>query len=93
VPETLLLTTPGALVTGYSLASLLLDFRNKHLGLTLVDQTGHARQVSYEGPDALTLMKALNKANLSTQSLHRRILERLALDGLLPPGTVSGAPD
>lgn len=43
-------------------------------------------------PIATTLMLALNKANLSTKSLHRRILERLVADGHIA-GTISGTPD
>jgi hypothetical protein len=38
-------------------------------------------------------MIALNKVNLSTKSLHRRIIEQLQADGLLGTGTISGAPD
>lgn len=41
---------------------------------------------------ASDLMRALNKADLSTNSLHKRILDRLVADGVLD-GTVSGAPD
>ena len=37
-------------------------------------------------------MKALNKADLSVKSLHRRVLERLIADSFLP-GLVSGSPE
>jgi hypothetical protein len=46
----------------------------------------------YEGAAALALINQLNTANLSTQSLERRILLRLIADGVVS-GTISGAPD
>lgn len=46
----------------------------------------------YEGLDATNALRALNIANLSVKSLHRRLMERLQADGKLPAGTVSGAP-
>lgn len=49
--------------------------------------------VSYEGSTARTLMNQLNTVNLSTQSLHQRIMSRLLADGKLPAGTVTGSPD
>jgi hypothetical protein len=47
---------------------------------------------TYEGQVATDMIKALNKANLTTKSMHKRILEKLSTDGVLP-GTVTGAPD
>jgi|RhiMethySRZTD1v2_1073278.scaffolds.fasta_scaffold576679_2 hypothetical protein len=46
----------------------------------------------YEGATALNLIIALNKANLTTNSLEKRILNQLITDGFLS-GTVSGSPD
>lgn len=46
----------------------------------------------YTGSQAITLIKTLNTANLTTKSMHKRILEKLSADGLLV-GTVSGTPD
>jgi hypothetical protein len=48
--------------------------------------------IGYEGTEATNLMVALNKANLSTKSLHRRIMEKAIADGKLS-GTISGVPD
>lgn len=48
---------------------------------------------TYNGDVATTLMTQLNKINLSTQSLHQRVMTRLAADGKIPAGTASGAPD
>jgi hypothetical protein len=58
----------------------------------LLGSDGVAFAVTYSGATALTLMTALNVANLSVKSLHQRVLEKLALDGFLPAGTVSGVP-
>lgn len=54
--------------------------------------TNIRRKFCYEGQTAINLMKALNKANLSTKSLHRRVIEKLINDGKLD-GTISGDPD
>ena len=45
------------------------------------------------GENATALMRALNKANLSTKSLNRRVIEKGLVDGKWAPGTISGAPD
>ena len=54
--------------------------------------SGEYTSVGWSGTDATTLMKALNKANLSTKSLHKRIMEKAVADGKLS-GTISGTPD
>ena len=46
----------------------------------------------YEGVVAAQLIQLLNTANLTTQSLERRVLARLIADGVLA-GTISGSPD
>lgn len=53
---------------------------------------GEYTSVGWDGTDATTLMVALNKANLSTKSLHKRIMEKAVADGKLS-GTISGVPD
>ncbi len=50
------------------------------------------REFRYEGSIAMTLLLALNTANLTIKSLERRVLERLIADGLLA-GAVTGLPD
>lgn len=44
-------------------------------------------------PSGQDLIAALNTANLSSNSLVRRVLARLQLDGYIPAGTISGTPD
>jgi hypothetical protein len=53
---------------------------------------GVSRNFSYRGEEAVTMMTALNKANLSIKSLQRRIIERLISDGKLD-GIIDGTPD
>lgn len=49
-------------------------------------------QRTYDGSDASTIINALNTANLTNNSLRKRILNRLIADGVLPAVTVQGAP-
>lgn len=76
----------------YRVRDLRLYWDDKRIVIGLVGQNGERRTEGYKGATAVTLMRALNKADLSVDSLHKRILERLAADGKLA-GTVSGAPD
>lgn len=46
----------------------------------------------YQGEQARNMMIILNKANLTNNSLHKRILNQLINDGYLT-GTISGTPD
>jgi hypothetical protein len=55
--------------------------------------TGIEATALYEGSEASTLISQLNTANLSTKSLQKRILEKMAADGFLSAGAVSGTPD
>ena len=70
-----------------------LDLRNGgNISIGLLGSEGVLFQANYSGATALSLMTTLNTPNLSVKSLHQRILEKLATDGLLPSGTVSGTP-
>lgn len=57
--------------------------------------TGYGGQMATqaERDEAIKMMKSLNTANLSTKSMHKRILEKLSADGKIPPGTTTGTPD
>ena len=47
----------------------------------------------YQGSEASALINALNTANLSTNSLRKRILTKLAADGVIPSGeSIRGTP-
>lgn len=93
--ETIDLTTPYVVdprqATTLSVDFVLFDWKGKRIEIHVGDGVIQKR-VEYTGEIALTLMVALNKANLSTKSLHKRIIERLVTDGYLA-GTISGSPD
>ncbi len=55
------------------------------------DETFKSVELS-SGEQARTDMRALNKANLTTSSMHKRIMQKLIADGHLE-GTISGTPD
>lgn len=90
--ETLTLTVPEA-NAAYEIVSLSLHWNQSLIRCTVKDGGGKNVTHLYEGPAALTLMRQLNTANLSTASLHKRLLDRLVADGRLPGGTVTGSPD
>lgn len=60
--------------------------------IQLKDNLGGYFSYSYYGQQAQDYIKFINTANFTTKSLHKRILERLSTDGVLP-GTVTGTPD
>lgn len=62
------------------------------VAISLKDNNGLGLFHRYEGDPAVTMIKQLNTANLSTKSMHKRILEKLSNDGIIP-GTVTGVPD
>ncbi len=91
---------PGA--TEFEVCRLVLDWKQAssvnpdpgRIEVTLVEVGTSSRELSfvYTGTVARDLMKALNKADLSVKSLHRRIIERLQADGKLGPGSIVGSP-
>jgi hypothetical protein len=62
------------------------------VGIELKDNNNERFSHSYYGTEAVNMIKFLNTANLTTKSLHKRVLEKLSTDGVLP-GTVTGTPD
>lgn len=91
--EQLNLTTPITYpaTTFYRISALHLDWDGQRITVVLRGSDGSITSHMYTSDQAVTLMRALNTANLSTKSLHRRILERLHQDNVLT-GTVSGMP-
>jgi hypothetical protein len=89
---------PGA--TTFRIALLVFDWEHSvikvHLrewsGVTFVPG-GKIVTATYEGAIARNLMVGLNKANLTTNTLHQRVLDRLLTDGKIPAGTCEGTPD
>jgi hypothetical protein len=72
----------------------------KEITIVVVGDDGVALSAAYPTPpphgsgqpSGATLLNALNTANLSTNSLVKRIFNRLVADGYIS-GTVSGTPD
>ncbi len=62
------------------------------VSIKLKDDAGNYSSYQYTGKSATQMIQQLNTANLTNKSMQRRILEKLAADGLLP-GTVQGTPD
>jgi len=96
------LTTPitsGTTISDYQVRFLNLHWDgDRYVEVGWKDNTGKLYNHTYRNTAttptlATDLLIALNKANLSIKSLHRRILERLAADGLLATGTITGSPD
>ncbi len=89
------LTTPIASRGGtayWQVDNLRLYWGEARIVIGLVGENGERNTVGYEGAEATALMVALNKADLSVKSLHRRLMEQAVADGKLA-GTISGAPD
>ena len=95
--EKLSLTSPITLAapttSDYSVRSIYLGRDEQVIRVAVRDNNHVVTTHVYEGAEATTLMTALNTANLSIISLQKRILNRLAADGKLPAGTVTGTPD
>lgn len=90
--EKLTLTNPLS-VTDYTFNGVEFNWKDKFILVRLEDTTGKELRITYTGTEATTLMNALNKANLSTTSLVKRIFNQLTSDNKLTAGTVTGTPD
>jgi phosphopentomutase len=90
--ERLTLTSPVA-ITDYTILSVILDWRHSSIKISVQSNSGEVLAHAYFGNTAETLIRQLNTTDFSVMSLHKRVLERLALDGILPAGTVTGTPD
>jgi len=93
---------PEEVISSYRVVRLLLDWKaipapgeSPEHGLvvvTLESNLGTLLSHEYHGTDATDLMKWMNTANFSTTSMHKRILQKLSSEGVIP-GTVTGTPD
>lgn len=92
MPEIVTLTVALPQLTTYKVNELHLNWGAASIQIGLIGTNGEAKHHNYSGTTATVFMTALNKANLSTTSLHKRILERLVTDGVIA-GTISGSPD
>ena len=81
----------ATMVSQYEVGFLHLNWSGRVIEIQLISPGGSTLRFVYVEAEAETLMVALNKANLSTKSLHRRIMEKLIADGKIA-GTISGIP-
>jgi hypothetical protein len=99
--ERITLTTPIARpsVADYSLQSLLLDGgdpatdADDRISIRLRPNIPEAEPIlhSYVGTEANTLIRQLNTADLRANSLQRRVMNKLILDGIIA-GSITGTP-
>lgn len=78
-------------VTSYKVAQLNIGTEPPCIDVTVRDNTGGTKTVTYNGDMATTMLGQLNRGNFSVTSLQRAIINRLVADGHLPAGTVSGS--
>lgn len=71
---------------------LILNWAGEKITVTVRETGRESRSIVVEGVDAVTAMRQLNTADLSANSLHRRVLTFLINRGELD-GTISGTPD
>jgi len=83
---------PETVSSSYKVTSLILNFGTAYVHIELVDNLGVLLMHDYTGQVALDMMKWMNTANFSVNSMHKRILQKLTNDGVLV-GTVTGTPD
>lgn len=83
-----------SLSRGYSSAGglIILDTSRSCVSVELIGLNGLRKFHTWSGAAADADIVALNKVNLTTNSLHRRILTKLITDGIIS-GTISGTPD
>lgn len=93
MPEALNLTTPITVTrSGYTLLRLVLDWEASRIEAVVRGSDGVEVQGEWRGPAAVTMMTALNTADLRTNSLVKRVFTQLVAAGTLPAGTVTGTP-
>ena len=87
------IATPAPTMSDIRVSMIHLDEDAEQATFRVRSSSGLQREYTYQGAEAVTMIRALNKANLSVKSLNRRILERLIADHPELSGTISGAPD
>lgn len=93
--ETITLSSPEVVQitnTGYKPVLITLNKKASTIIVMFEGSNGEQREWIMSGDVAMTRIKALNTANLSTKSLERRIMETAIADGVFA-GTISGTPD
>lgn len=88
------LTTPLTVTTSsYEIAGIeLRRLPRWTLRIVYMDDRGQEHYDVHQDEEAEALIIALNKADLSTNSLERRALQHLISEGKIPAATISGTP-
>lgn len=91
----LTLTNPETAPANTSLRVVFvgLDYENGIIRARIRFDSGVARSYEERDTDTQQAIRQLNTVNLSTKSLEQRLIERWIAKGILPAGTLSGAPD
>lgn len=98
MPEMLTLAVPLPATSTLRIADVDLNVRGSLIRIVFAEWAGGAwvengREIiaTWSGAPAESLILALNVANLSVKSLHRRVMEQAITDGKLA-GAISGTP-
>ena len=84
-------TTPS--ITDWRPVRIILDRENQHIAVLFRGPAGEAKSCAEVGAAATSTMTALNKANLTSNSLEKRTITWAQGLGCLGAGTVTGSPD
>jgi hypothetical protein len=74
-------------------AGILAVFREVDGSGAFIALGGRTIECRYDGAEAEALLVSLNKANLSTLSLEKRVTQKCQTDGKLGTGAITGTPD
>lgn len=101
--ETVTLTAPitKPSQTSIRIERIILDIEQKSIVIQWLGTNNEAGTAAYPTPapplsaqpTGAALLTALNTANLSANSLVKRVISRLQADGYVPAGTIAGTPD
>jgi hypothetical protein len=93
--ELLTLTAPQTFpsITDWRMKRIDKDIEEQYILLVARANTGVLAEAMIRGTLAVTLIRALNKANNTVKSEERRALEYLRDNGFLAAGAVAGSPD
>lgn len=87
-----IVTTPlAAQNKTYEVKEIYLNWDTQYIKIVLQDSNGARPAFEFSGDVSVNMMKILNTANLTNNSLHKRILTFLLSNGLIA-GTISGVP-
>jgi hypothetical protein len=94
-------TKPAIVTTTYRPVFVSFDSEAPAIVIRLRGTNGEVKSFVYGGSDAgaadktkaATLIKTINKSNLSTKSMDKRIMEQLMADFPELAGTITGAPE